>query len=397
MKKVFFILLALVVISTLVVTGCSSPPSPSTTAPVTTSKPAATTTAPATSAPAATTAAPTTSAPATTTPSAGVISLKFAFDMPATGAIVPGWTQYFGPELQTRSNGRVKVDFYPAAALFNQTDTPDSLKAGVADIANIALSAHAQQFPISNIFVLPGMEFPDATRDDYLAKYNAILQLSQKYASLSSELTDFKVLMWVPNPSYRIMSKKLIIVPDDVKGVKLAGASMSGQITKLAGGVWVSGVPNDFYDGLSKGTFDGFYASWAQNNTYKFEEVASYFLDYGFTQEIQIIAMNLKKWNSLPPDIQKIIMDLAPASIGASGDSQIALSQKGIANAKVKNRTITTPNADQGAMWDKLVAPIQDTWVKDAQSKGAKDAGTILSDLKALRAAAMAVPASPAK
>ena len=147
-------------------------------------------------------------------------------------------------------------------------------------------------------------------------------------------------------------------------------------------------VPNDFYDGMSKGTFEGAYASWAHNNTYHFEEVATNFLDTGFTQEIQIICMNLKTWNSLPADIQTIIQDLAVETVGRSGDSQIALAKKGMDNAIAKNRTITTPTPDQLKLWDNLVAPFQDAWVKDAQTKGLANAADLLSDLKALRAAA---------
>ena len=109
MKRLCFILVGLVIMVSLIVSGCASSPTPTTTAPkattsapATSTAPAAKTTVPATTAPKttapATSAAPKTTAPATT-PAAGVITLKFAFDMPTTGAIVPGWTQYFGPEL----------------------------------------------------------------------------------------------------------------------------------------------------------------------------------------------------------------------------------------------------------------------------------------------------------
>ncbi len=381
MKRLLIILVALVVVSAFIITGCSTTSTPSTTPPATKSQPPATTSAPAT-APPSTSKPATTSSPATSTAPAGVITLKFAFDMPKTGAIVPGW-EWFASEIQTRSNGKVKVDFYPAAALFNQKDTPDSLKAGVADIANVSLSSHSQEFPINNIFVLAGLEFPDLTRDGFIAKYNAYLQLSQKYTALSDELKDYKLLFWCSNPAYRVISKKKIAVPDDMKGVKLAGSMSQGQVIKLAGGVWVQGVPNDFYEGISKGTFDGAFTSWAQVSVYKFEEVANNFLDYGFTQETQQVCMNLKTWNSLPPDVQKLITDLTLETVGRCADGQISAGQKGIDNVKAKGRTITTPTADQRTAWDKMIAPIADDWVKTAQSKGVNNAADMLKDLRA--------------
>ncbi len=63
--------------------------------------------------------------------------------------------------------------------------------------------------------------------------------------------------------------------------------------------------------------------------------------------------------------------------------------QKGIDNAKAKNRTITKLTPEQLAQWDALIAPIADEWVKTAQSKGMANAADLLKDLRALRAAAM--------
>jgi TRAP-type C4-dicarboxylate transport system substrate-binding protein len=360
MKKLLVIFLAIVLISA-VVAGCAAPSAPP--APKTTPAPAPTPTGP--------------------------ITIKFAFDMPKTGAIVPGW-EWFASELQTRSNGKAKVDFYGAAALFVQKDTPDSLKAGVADVANIALGTHSQLFPLNYIFTAVGLEFPDLTREGFISKYKAYMDLAQKYPEFGKELADYKLLFWCPNPAYRIISKNKIVVPDDLKGVKLGSpTAQAGALTKAAGGVWVQAVPNDVYEGISKGVFDGAFVSWAHVSVYKFDEVANYFLDYGFTQEVQQICMNLKTWNSLPPDIQKLIGDLTLETIGRCSDGQIAQAQKGIDNVKAKNKTITTPTAEQRAQWDAIVAPMADEWIKAAEGKGFAKASDFMKDLRALRSAAM--------
>lgn len=369
MKRYFWILLALVTVSVFIVTGCSTTSAPSTTAPTTTSKPAAST------------------PPVSTPTSSGTITLKFASDLPPNGSIVPGWT-WWADEVQRRSNGRVKVDFYFAGALFNQVDTPDALKAGVADIANMSLTAHYNLEPITNVFGLPAMEFPDA-KDGYLASYNAYLQLSQKYPAIKNELVDYKLLMWVTNPAFHIISKKQVTVPNDLKGMKIGGKTEQGQIIQGAGAVSVQVIPPNMYESLSKGVIDGGFITWAQVSTYKLTEVVSYFLDYLVTQETTQICMNLKTWNSLPPDIQKLMMDLVPESIAHSADSTLTISQKSIQLIKDSNKTMTTLTADQVKLWDTLVSPRQDAWVKDAQSKGVSDAATILSDLKGLRTAAI--------
>ncbi len=379
MKRSVLILVVLVIVSVFVFAGCSSVPSPS--------APPATTSAPTTSKPPTTTVAPTTSAPATTQPSSGTITIKFAYDMPKSGAIVPGW-DWWAEQVQKQSNGKVKIDFYPAGALFDQANTPDSLKAGVADIANISFANHSSLQPITNMFALPGLEFPD-TKDGLLASYKAYLQLSQKYPIITSELPDYKVLMWVPNPAYRIISKRQVTLPSDLKGMKLGGTTLQSQMVQLAGGTSVQTAPPAMYETISKGVVEGGFVFWAQVSVYKLNEVVNYVLDYGFTQISQQICMNIKTWNSLPPDVQKLMMDLAPESISRSLDGALATSQTGIQLIKDSKKTITTLTPDQAKAWDALVTPIQDAWVKNAQSKGANNAATLLSDLKALRAAAM--------
>jgi TRAP-type C4-dicarboxylate transport system substrate-binding protein len=389
MKKLFMILAALAIITTLIITGCSATSTPSTTIPP------ATTAKPATSAP-ATSSAPASSAPATSKPasspsaSSGTITLKFAFDMPKTGAIVPGWT-WWAEQVQAKSNGRVKIDFYPAGALFDQVNTPDSLKAGVADMANISFANHANLQPVTNVFALPGLEFPD-TKNGLMASYNAYLQLSQKYPVITNELADFKVLMWVPNPAYRIISKKQVTLPGDLKGMKLGGTTLQSQMVQLAGGASVQTAPPAMYETISKGVVEGGFVFWAQVSVYKLNEVVSYVLDYGFTQISQQICMNLKTWNSLPPDIQKLMMDLVPESIARSVDSELETSEAGIKLMKDNKKTITVLTPDQMKAWDTLVAPIQDNWVKTAQGAGASNAAALLSDLRTLRATALAAP-----
>ncbi len=99
--------------------------------------------------------------------------------------------------------------------------------------------------------------------------------------------------------------------------------------------------------------------------------------------------MNLKTWNSLPSDIQKLIGDLTLETIGRCSDGQITAGDKGIANAKARNRTIVTLTQEQRAQWETLTAPLADEWVKNAQSKGMTNAADLLKDFRALKAAAM--------
>jgi TRAP-type C4-dicarboxylate transport system substrate-binding protein len=64
----------------------------------------------------------------------------------------------------------------------------------------------------------------------------------------------------------------------------------------------------EVYQALQLGTIDGVLSTTESFLSRKWYEGVSYFLDTRFAMSVHLSMMNLQRWNSLPPDIQKIML-----------------------------------------------------------------------------------------
>jgi TRAP-type transport system periplasmic protein len=336
------------------------------------SQQAPTTSAPATSKPAS--SAPASSVPA---PAAGVKTLKFAYDMPPTGAIVAGWT-YFATQLNQQTNGAYKIDFFPAQTLIKQAVQLDALQQGVADMTDVQLTSQQQAFPINTVVSLPSVAFPDTVAGQ-LASRQADRDLYDKFPAIANEFKNFHLLFRHPLPAYIIVTKnKKIALPNDLKGLKIGCEGINKDILSSAGASPVNMVPPDMYDNLSKGVVDGAMVGWFHMVSQHFYEVVNYYLEYPFVQQPQTVLMNTNSWNNLPPDVQKIIVDLTPKVEATSTDSYMSQIQQGHDLVAKANGVVTVPTADQKALWATLNTSLDQIWLNDMKSRGVTDAQAIL-------------------
>ncbi len=87
----------------------------------------------------------------------------------------------------------------------------------------------------------------------------------------------------------------------------LGGGIEAGKIQALGASV-VSLNVNDVYQALEKGVVDGSSTNWELMTSRKFSDYLKYTtvgIELSGEQRFYMI-INLKKWNSLPPDIQKV-------------------------------------------------------------------------------------------
>jgi len=296
--------------------------------------------------------------------------------------------EHFAAELEKQTNGAYKIDFYPASSLFKEAETLNSLIAGVADIACAQISAQEQVFPLNSVFTLPGLAFPDTTAGHKAAK-KAAADLHAKYKILPDEIKDWKRLGWHVLPANMVISKRTkVTVPNDLKGLKVAALGKEQAMVKQAGGAAVNIIPPQVYDNMDKAVIDAALVSWIHMPSQHLYEVAQYFLDISLGNNIQLLLMNWKTWNSLPPDVQKIIEGIEPGTsdtVIASYMKQVDQGRKLVVDAK---RTIVVPTADQNQLWDNLAPPLFDLWLSQMKTKGVNEAPEILKAYQQARAAA---------
>jgi len=140
-------------------------------------------------------------------------------------------------------------------------------------------------------------------------------------------------------------------------------------------------------EALSKNVIDGLSSPWEVMPTLKLEEICTTHTETPpgqakLNNSIFILAMNLARYNSLPPDLRAIIDRNSGAVLsrraGEVWDSTIEPARK---LAKARHNTFTTLSETEYKRWIEATDPVIDEWKKDVRTKGAD--GDVL--LKAAR------------
>jgi TRAP-type C4-dicarboxylate transport system substrate-binding protein len=369
--KLIGILGVLLIISALILGSCTSQP-------VTT-----TATATATS---TTTIASTTITTATTTATTVIKPIVLSMapinsgPPPAGGltAVFNKWADL----IQTRTDGRVKIDIYWAQALAPVNAIVNATSTGVADIGAVAQAQEPGKLPMSMVCQLPGFS------TDFEVQCLAFWGLMNQ-EPLLSEYTKQNILPLGVNfvPDYHLISTKPINTAADIKGKKIACAGFIAQTIQAMGGVPIAMSPPEQYEGLQKGTIDGDCAPYSAINDFKFYEVAKYIEDFNFGGRVQPILINKNSWNKLPADIQKIFIDSIPDFIKfnytetmGQGQPMFPITEKMIQDNKLQFIKIAD---SEHAVVTKIQAGQADAWAIEQEAKGIP-ANKLLTDYRAL-------------
>ena len=213
-------------------------------------------------------------------------------------------------EVTKRTNGAVEFTRYPNQQLGKAADLLRLTQTGLVDIGYIGPSYVSDKMPVSEVAQLPGqfdtvcpgtMAYWKSARTGVLAKSD--------YASNKIHLLVATVLP--PYNAYTVRTP--IVTMADFAGLKLRTTGGAQDLTVRAlGAVPVRMAAPDTYESLSRGTMDGL--------MFPLESVISYGLDklvkhstegVGFGSFIVTYAMSVDAWNRLPPDIRKVMDDVA--------------------------------------------------------------------------------------
>jgi len=278
-------------------------------------------------------------------------------------------------KVEKDSGGRIKFEGYPAMQLGG---TPvqlyDQARDGVVDIIWTVCGSTAGRFPRIEVFELPFiMNNAEATSKAYWEYFQT---------QCPDEFKETHVLaLHVHGPGVIHMAKKLVKVPGDLRGQKVRGPTR--QVTKLLGSVGATpvgmplpGIP----DALSKGTIDGCVIPWEVVPSVKVNELCKFHSEFDsktgpalYTTTF-VMAMNKPKYESLPPDLKKVIdanSGLATSAwLGKTQEGNDVLGRK--TTVDTGGNTIYTFSSAERDQFIKLSASIDDDWVADMDKRGFK-------------------------
>ncbi|MBW1798924.1 MAG: C4-dicarboxylate ABC transporter substrate-binding protein, partial [Deltaproteobacteria bacterium] len=89
----------------------------------------------------------------------------------------------------------------------------------------------------------------------------------------------------------------------------------------------------------------------------------------GYTAGFYVL-MNLKKWNSLPKDVQKVMEEVSKEWIAKHGEAWDSSDKAGREFTLSLGNKIIPLSAEESARWAKATQPVIDGYVKEKSAKG---------------------------
>lgn len=234
--------------------------------------------------------------------SSEVTTLRFSHFWPATSSINLEVFEPWAKQLESESDGRLKVELYPSATLSKPDVTYESAVKGTIDIGSQAHGYTNGRFPLTQIAELPGLS-SSATQ------MGCILQTLYEDGTIAGEYEDSHLLfMYGAGPGALHTTNKLISTPADMKGMRIRRPSaVAGDIIESMGASPVGLPANDMYTSLQRGVVDGLSFPWEAVTTFKIDEVTKYHTNIPFYSSGLMVTMNQDSYDKLPDDLKKII------------------------------------------------------------------------------------------
>lgn len=301
--------------------------------------------------------------------SAQQITLKVADSLPVKHFSIET-TKFWMQKVEEYSNGKVKLEHYPAEQLAKARDLLDAVQNRIADITYIPAQYFPDKAPLSTVAGIPTPEIKVT-----------VAQIERAYLDVGRGILfeeegkklGIKPIRFSSTPPYDIhTTRKKITTLDDFKGVKMRVAgNVQENAIKALGGIPVSITPPDMYLAMQRGTVDGTVFSYNSVASYKLHELAKYSTtNVNLGAFVSYYAINLDVWNSLPPDVQAAFDKAAEEAIPF--DSAKVNKQVEEYAEMFRKRGVELYPIDEAELqrWGELLKPVREEWVQQMERRG---------------------------
>ena len=316
-------------------------------------------------------------APAVRAQSASV--LKFSHTDQPGGARQQA-AELFGRKIEEYTQGRYRLQVYPAGQLADDAKSVEQLHMGGIDFTVTGAGTYATHIPTMNLTALP---FLLESYEQGWRLYDDSKWMQAQFAK--GPQFGFRFLSTFEAGFRSMSTKRALVTPADAKGMKLRSfpnEMMRWTLETMGFGVQIIPLP-EVYLAIQQGTVDGQENPIDTIYVNKFYEVAPYIT---LTQHVYSpipLTVSERTWQKLSPADREAVTkaareaaDWSRKTVRANDDSQL----KDMAG---KGAKISRPNIEP---WRTVVKPVYE----QAKAKYGADVDAMLADAEAVRKASPA-------
>jgi len=200
--------------------------------------------------------------------------------------------------VEVASNGELKIKRSgpEVAPAFEQLQP---VSAGVFDFLFTTPGYHQAQTGVGNIL--------DAVNGDLEKRHQS--GLVQWADDFYNKRYGLRIIALHPAPGNHFVLREPLGPDGTLKGLKVRSNATFDGIVRQLGGTPVNMSPADAYSAMQKGVLDGITFPVFASSDYKLYEVGKYMTRPVFGLSNVMLMINVKKLESLPPNLQRILID----------------------------------------------------------------------------------------
>jgi TRAP-type C4-dicarboxylate transport system substrate-binding protein len=305
------------------------------------------------------------------------IELKLSHWVPPTHPLQKAMDEW-GASIEKASGGTIKYKIFPSQQLGKAFDHYDMARDGIADLTYVNPGYQPGRFPIIAAGELPFLV------GDAKGGIRAIDAWYRKYAG--KEMKDVKYCFsFILDPLTWHSSKKKIVVPGDIKGMKVrpSQGTVAAWVT-LLGGTNVQASATEVRDVIEKGVAEAVTFPWGSVPLLGVDKVTKYHMDAPLHTVTFQWLMSPKTYAAMSAAQKKVIDDHCTNDWAAKFASPWAdFERAGLEKVKaMQGHEVYKITDAQLAEWKKSAEPLRQKWADDVKKAGG-DADAIWKDLTA--------------
>ena len=303
--------------------------------------------------------------------------LKLSHWVPASHPLQKALEDW-GAAVEKAAGGTLHYKVYPAQQLGKAFDHYDMARDGIADLTYINPGYQPGRFPIIAAgelpFLISSAKGGSMALDAWYRKYAA------------REMKDVKFcLAFVHAPSSFHSSTKKIVLPEDIKGMKIrpADATIANLVT-LLGGTNVQSSAPEVRDIIERHVADAVTFPWGSLVLFGIDKVTKYHMEAPLYVTTFAFVFNKDKYNQMSPRQKKAIDDNCNTeAAGRVGEPWGNFEDAGVDKVKAEpGHDVYTLTPEQTAAWKKASEPLVNSWAEGVKKVGV-DPDVALKGLRA--------------
>jgi TRAP-type C4-dicarboxylate transport system substrate-binding protein len=305
------------------------------------------------------------------------IELKISHWVPASHPLQKAMEDW-GAAVEKASGGTIKYKVFPAQQLGKAKDHYSMARDGIADVTYVNPGYDPGVFPIIGAGELPFL------MSDAKGGSEGLDAWYRKYAE--KEMKDVKFcLAFIHSPSSFHSRTKKIVVPEDIKGMRVRPAHATmGNFVTLLGGTNVQSSAPEVRDIIERGVADAVTFPWGSLVLFGVDKVTKYHMDAPLYVTTFVFVMNKDTYNGMSDRQKKAVDDnCTTEAAGRVGEPWGKFEDAGVDKVKAEpGHEVYTLTPDQLALWKKAAEPLVKTWADGVRAKGV-DPDAAMAELKA--------------